>query len=607
MTTRLVFLAVLPFLFSLAPDRVSAASPAAGSPSRNETLARLCDEFWQGDLAASPLTATAIGDKRYDDRLDDITLRGTGREKKRMEGVLARAKAIPEASLAAADRLTRTALITEVEDRLAEMSCGFEEWTVDPLGGPQNEFMNLGEYTSIDTPKDGSNYVKRVKLMGPYLDDLIANLTRGKAKGEVAARDAVTKTIDQLMRLNATPAESLGVWKPAAAPHPSWTDAERRRFADQLGDAIRTSLAPAIERYRAFLDREILPSARPSDHAGLASLPHGLESYRKMIRVHTSLDLTPEEIHQLGLEEIAKFRSDLAVLGQKVFGTSDVAEIQRRLREDPEMHFKTSAEVEAKAREALARAQSAVPRWFGLQPQMACEVHVMGMNEAPYSTIAYYRPGSADGKRPGAYMINTYLPETRPRYEAEALAFHESVPGHHLQISIAQELKDIPEFRKHQGVTAYVEGWALYTEHLADEMGLYSSDVDRIGMLSFDAWRACRLVVDTGIHAMGWSRQQAIDYMTQNSCLASNNIANEVDRYITWPGQAVAYKIGQREILSLRDEAKRKLGDRFDIKAFHDAVLSNGAVALPVLREQVEAYIAQAQAAPEGSPVRTQP
>ena len=223
----------------------------------------------------------------------------------------------------------------------------------------------------------------------------------------------------------------------------------------------------------------------------------------------------------------------------------------------------------------------------------------MGMHEAPYATIAYYRGPSADGKRPGTYMINTYMPETRPRYEAEALAFHESVPGHHLQISIAQELTGIPEFRKHQGVTAYVEGWALYTEHLADEMGLYSSDVDRLGMLSFDAWRACRLVVDTGIHSMGWPRQKAIDYMTENSLLAENNIVNEVDRYITWPGQALAYKLGQREILSLRAEAKEKLGARFDIKAFHDAVLGNGAVALPVLRQQVEAYIAQVA---EGKP-----
>ncbi len=194
-------------------------------------------------------------------------------------------------------------------------------------------------------------------------------------------------------------------------------------------------------------------------------------------------------------------------------------------------------------------------------------------------------------------MINTYLPETRPRYEAEALAFHESVPGHHLQIAVAQELTGVPEFRKHQGVTAFVEGWGLYAERLADEMGLYTSDVDRIGMLSFDAWRACRLVVDTGLHAKGWSRQQAIDYMTDNSILAENNIENEVDRYITWPGQALAYKLGQMEILKLRDEAKTKLGSRFDIKAFHDAVLGNGAVALPVLRQQVETYIATASTA----------
>jgi len=230
-----------------------------------------------------------------------------------------------------------------------------------------------------------------------------------------------------------------------------------------------------------------------------------------------------------------------------------------------------------------------------MQPKGRCEVKVMGMHEAPYSTIAYYRGPSADGKRPGYYMVNTYLPETRPRYQAEALAFHESVPGHHLQIAVANELRGLPEFRKHQGVTAYVEGWALYTERLADEMGLYSSDTDRLGMLSFDAWRACRLVVDTGLHAKGWTRQQAIDYMTENSLLAPNNIVNEVDRYITTPGQALAYKLGQLEILKLRDEAKHRLGQRFDIKAFHDAVLGNGAVALPVLREQIEAYIAAAE------------
>ena len=592
MTARLLqCLALMPLLILLAPSS-DAATPSPG-------LAKLCEDFWQGHLKASPVTATSLGDKRYDDRLEDITPQGIAADRKRLEGVLVRAQAIPETSLSPRDKLTQTALITEVEDELAELSCDFQEWTVDPLGGPQVEFMDLADYTILETPEDAAKYVKRARLMGRYLDDHIANLRAGKSKGRVAARDAVQKTIDQLTRINATPADSLGIWKPAIEPHPSWSQEDRERFGNDLAEAIRTSLLPGIERYRAFLEKEILPVSRPPDHAGLADLPRGVDCYRKMIRVHTSLDMTPEEIHKIGLEEVAKFRRDLAVLGQKVFGTSDVAEIQRRLRTDPGMHFKTAAEVEAKAREALARAQAAVPQWFGIQPKKPCEVKVMGMHEAPYATIAYYRGPSADGKRPGTYMINTYMPETRPRYEAEALAFHESVPGHHLQISIAQELTGIPEFRKHQGVTAYVEGWALYTEHLADEMGLYSSDVDRLGMLSFDAWRACRLVVDTGIHSMGWPRQKAIDYMTENSLLAENNIVNEVDRYITWPGQALAYKLGQREILSLRAEAKEKLGARFDIKAFHDAVLGNGAVALPVLRQQVEAYIAQVA---EGKP-----
>jgi uncharacterized protein (DUF885 family) len=557
----------------------------------------LGDEFWQGTLRANPTRATSLGDTRYDDRLEDIGPAGIAAETKRLEGVLAKAQAIDERALAPGERLTRTALITEVEGNLAFRSCGFEEWTVDPLGGPQAEFMNLADYTTIEIQADAAKYVKRVQAMGPYLDQHIANLRRGKALGLVAPRDAVQKTVDQIERILGSKDEELGVWKPVAADRPTWSRPDRDKFAKDLRAVIKTSLRPGLARYRSFLAKEILPVARSQGHAGLSALPHGIECYQRLIRAHTSLELTPQEVHQLGLAQVAQFRRDLAVLGERVFGTSDVAEIQRRLRTDPAMHFKTSEEVETKARETLARAEAAVPKWFGLQPKAPCDVKVMGMHEAPYSTIAYYREPSAAGKRPGTYMINTYLPETRPRYEAEALAFHEAVPGHHLQIAIANELTGIPEFRKHIGVTAFVEGWALYTERLADEAGLYTSDVDRLGMLSFDAWRACRLVVDTGIHAMGWSRQQAIDYMTENSVLAENNIVNEVDRYITWPGQALAYKIGQREILGLRDEAKQRLGDRFDIKAFHDAVLSNGAVSLPMLREQVRDYIARAEGA----------
>lgn len=572
-------------------------SARASSPSSD--LAVLSEEFWQGSLEASPTFATSVGDPRYDDRLADITPAGVKRDTARLQGVLVRARKIPDAALSETDRLTRTALITELENQLAQISCRFEEWVVDPMGGPQVMLMSLPDYTIIETPKDAAKFVNRIGASGRYLDAHIANLVNGLEDGRVASRAAVQKTIEQLERLAKTPDESLAVWKPALAEYPGWTSADRGRFSKDLRAAIATTLRPALARYQALLSTRVLAAARPPEKAGLASLPGGIDCYRSMIRAHTSLDLDPRELHQIGLGEVAKFRHDLAELGQSVLGTSDVAEIQKRLRESPETHFKTSDEVESKARETLARAQAVVPLWFGrVRPKAPCEVKVMGMHEAPYSTIAYYRQPSADGRRPGTYMINTYLPETRPRYEAEALAFHEAVPGHHLQIAVAQELSDVPEFRKHMGVTAFVEGWGLYAERLADEMGLYSTPLDRLGMLSYDAWRSCRLVVDTGLHADGWSRQQAIDYMTQNSLLAENNIANEVDRYLTWPGQALAYKMGQIEILRLRDEAKKQLGPRFDIKGFHDALLGKGAVSLPVLRQQVGAYIKGALVAP---------
>jgi uncharacterized protein (DUF885 family) len=428
--------------------------------------------------------------------------------------------------------------------------------------------------------------------MGPYLDAHVGNLRTGLGKQRVASREQVQKVIEELDALIDRPLEELPLLQPARAELADWAETERAAFRDALTAAVHDVVRPALARYRDFLRDELMPAARPQEQAGLSYLPDGRECYQKRVRIQTSLDLDADQLHHLGIEEVERIRRELSALGAKVLGTGDVAEIQKRLRGDPAMHFASAEEVEAKAREALARAKAAIPEWFGIRPRADCQVKVMGMHEAPNSTIAYYRQPSVDHTRPGYYMINTYRPETRPRYEAEALAFHEAIPGHHLQIAVAQELTGVPEFRKHGGVTAFVEGWGLYAERLADEMGLYSSDLDRIGMLSYDAWRACRLVVDTGMHALGWSRQQAIDYMLANTVLAENNIVNEVDRYLSWPGQALAYKCGQLEILRLREDARRRLGERFDIKRFHDIVLRNGAVALPVLREQVEAWVA---------------
>ena len=569
-------------------------------------LAKLCDEYWQGTLAASPTYATSIGDRRFDDRMPDITPAAIERDRVRMEGVLTRARAFDPKQLDAADRLNRSALIETVGGHLASISCHFEDWVVDPLGGPQVEIFNLADYTVIEKPDDARKFVLRCRAMGKYLDDHVANLRSGLKRGRTAERDAVMKVQQQLDALLAQPVTEWALMNPAKEAHKGWSQGQSDQFRSDVAAALEGSVKPGLTHYRDLIVKEILPAARPPEKAGLVNLPDGLECYQKRIREQTSLDLTPQQIHAIGLEQVHMIREELSELGQKTMNTTRVELIQHRLRDDPAMQFSNAAEVEAAARDALARAKAAIPRWFGILPKADCEVKVMGMHEAPQSTIAYYRNPTKDGSRPGYYMINTYQPETRPRYEAQALAFHESIPGHHLQIAIAMELKGLPEFRKYEGVTAFVEGWALYTERLADEMGLYSSDTDRFGMLSFDAWRACRLVVDTGIHAMGWSRQQAIDFMVDNTVLARNNIENEVDRYITWPGQALAYKLGQLEIMKLRDDAQRKMGARWDIKEFHDVVLKNGALALPVLREQVEAYYAakEVQATPVSKPTR---
>jgi uncharacterized protein (DUF885 family) len=394
-----------------------------------------------------------------------------------------------------------------------------------------------------------------------------------------------------LAGLEREPAERWKLAAPAAAAHEDWPEAELSRFRSDLIEAVREAAVPAFRRYRETLERDIAPIARPADRPGLAHLPGGADAYRTLIRVHTTLDLSPEEIHATGLAEIERIDAEFVELGGKVLGTPDLESTLAALRDDPRLRFETADEVFEVAKRSLIRATAAMGDWFGRVPAAACVVVPIPSHSEVHQTIAYYSWPAMDGSRPGRYYINLYAPETRPRYEAEALAFHEAVPGHHLQIAVAQELPGLPAFQRMLGSTAFAEGWGLYTERLSDEMGLYSSGMDRFGILSFDAWRAGRLVVDTGMHAMGWTRREAIDFLQRHSALGESNIANEVDRYIVWPGQALAYKVGQLEIARLRRLAEERLGPRFDIKAFHDIVLGSGAVSLPVLRGLVEDWL----------------
>ncbi len=597
MRTKIATVLML-LLAAVLPPAGAMAAPPAATPAAS-SLDALAEEYWNDLMRAAPTWATQLGDRRFDALLSDISPAGKEKYLAGLRSLRTRTRAIDAAALDAGRRTTRGLLLEEIDIAIEQASCAFEEWVVDPLNGPQVSLLTLGELTPIRTAKEADEFVERCRAMGPYVDQHVANLARGLAAGRTSASDPVEKTMTQLRGLDSLATAAWPMVDVARRPRPEGLPAaDSARFERELTAAVRDRVKPAFARYEAFLRERVRPAARSQEKAGLAALPGGLDCYTKMIRYHTSLSKTPDELHALGLSEVARNRAALAELGAKALGTSDVAAIQKRLRADPALHFTSGEEIEAKAREALARANAAMGDWFGILPKAPCEVKAMSALEAPQSTIAYYQQPSMDGSRPGRCMINTWAPTTRPRYEAEALAFHEAVPGHHLQIAIAQELTDLPTFRKHTGSTAFSEGWGLYSERLADEMGLYTGETDHFGILSFDAWRACRLVVDTGLHAKGWTRQQAIDYMVENTVLAPNNIVNEVDRYISWPGQAVAYKVGQLEILALRDKAKKKLGARFDIKGFHDAVLGQGAVSLPVLRDQVEQWIARVVATP---------
>ncbi len=552
------------------------------APSRR--LAELADDAWSGWLRAHPIGSTSLGIRGHDDRLADPSPAAAAERRSELRTLQADLDRVEPGALEAAERVTRDALAAQLAGELAALDAGVHRWAVDPLEGPHVTALNLPALQPADTPAAREAMAARWQGLGPWLDGHTENLRAGVAAGLVSPRSPVRRVIEQVRATLATPDDALALLAPAENEPGSG-------FRGALLEAVATSFRPALVRYLRALEDEVLPVARPDDRPGLVHVPGGADAYRALVAHHTSLPLEPDDLHRTGLDEIGRIDEELRTLGGRLFGTASLPELLGRLRGDPALHFATRDEVEAAAQAGLAAANAAVPDWFGRLPRTPCEVVRMEAHEEAHSTIAYYRQPATDGSRPGQYFINTSEPGTRPRYEAAVLAYHEAVPGHHLQLAIAQELDHLPPFRRHLGPTVFVEGWGLYTERLSDEMGLYASDLDRIGVLSFDAWRACRLVVDTGMHALGWTRERAIAYMTEHTALGENNIANEVDRYITWPGQALAYKTGQLELLRLRSEAAAALGARFDIRAWHDAVLGEGALGLTAVRGLVRAWI----------------
>jgi len=575
-------------------DTEGPLNEAAVSGVTDPDLRRLLHDHWEHTMASSPVWATRLGDHRFDDQIQDTSPDARELSRIARDVFLMRARLLSPAE--PVDQVTLALFIASLEDSASTDACATHQWGLSARHNPLVDATSMADAHPLDTPGDAANLLARFGGLPALFEAAERDLREGIAAGRTPEAEAVRRVLEQVEGELALPPDERALTE-AARRDVDWEG--YAAWSVELSAAVDAAL-PTVAAYASFLRDELLPVARPPERGGVVNLPDGEVCYQALLRSYTTLpDATAESVHQLGLDELEGIHAEFRVLGASALDAGELPVLFERMRTDPALYFTSADEVQAAAEDALARAEAALPGFFGRLPQAECGVDRIPDHEAPYTTIAYYQPLSPDGARPGVYYVNTYAPETRPRHEAAVLAFHESIPGHHLQFAIANELPALPAFRRHMGMTAFVEGWALYIERLADEMGLYQDDLDRLGMLSFDAWRASRLVVDTGIHAFGWSREEAEVFMRENTPLPLNNITNEVDRYVTWPGQALAYKTGQVEIRRLRADAESRLGDDFDLAAFHDEVLGGGAVSLPVLRDRIEAWV-QARSAASG-------
>ena len=532
-------------------------------------LRKLADDYFQCAMVASPFTASLFGAPGFEHLVPDLSAEAAAETASRLDEIAANARSLTDSSLSEIDRVTRDVLLHEAQRVVDEVRAPNVAISVSSVLSPTLSAINAMSKASVVDDA----YRQRLAALPVMFGQAVQRHRDGAAAGLTPVGTGVRQVVGQLEATLALPLDQDPLLRPPGA-----TEADR--------ELVRNVVRPALRAYVDALRDAVLPIARDDEHSGVCHVPDGAKLYEQALAGHTTLSRTPEQVHALGLELCQQLREEYAELGETVFGTRDVETVVARLRDDLDLRYTTPQQIVTDARGALTRAQQASREWFGHLPVAPCDVEEMDALEAPHQVLGYYHPPGHD--RPGRHWINTFQPYTRARYEYEALAFHESVPGHHTQIALSQEMgDDVPAFRRYGYVTAFSEGWALYTERLADEMGLYSGDLARFGMLSFDSWRACRLVVDTGIHAFGWSRQRGIDFMWANSALTRANISNEVDRYIAWPGQACAYMTGRLEIDRLRRESQESLGSRFEIKEFHDTVLGNGGLPLAVLSNVV--------------------
>ncbi len=552
--------------------------------SHGDTPNGLADELFALRVEQMPLLPSLMGLPGDHSALPDPGAGAAARFRAANLAIAERAEALDTAGLTAVEAVTREVVIQQAKANIDMLDSRVDDFSVsDGLASPALHLLTLLPVLTLNDEEKARGYLDRLAGMGSYLDTLIERQRDAVADGFVPAEFLVEGGIAYVERYLGNPdADPLAT---TASVQVEGYEAERDRL---LAEVVR----PAFTRYRDFLDSEVRPLAKTQEEPGMSALPGGAEKYAGLIRAHTSTERTARELHETGLEMIAKLAGEYRELGEKVFGTKDLEEIFERLRSDSALRWRDGDELLEAARDAITRAEAVAPQWFSTLPEGRCEVAPVPESEAPGGTLAYYVWPALDGTRPGTYYANTYEADQRPRHTSEAIAFHEAVPGHHFQLSLAQRLEGLPMLRRHADVNAYTEGWGLYSERLADEMGLYSSDVTRFGMLTQDSMRAGRLVVDTGMHALGWSRQQAVDYLAENTPMARVEIEAEIDRYAAVPGQALSYMVGRLEIERIRAEAEAALGDRFDIKGFHEVVIGSGPLPLGVLDNVVKDWVA---------------
>jgi uncharacterized protein (DUF885 family) len=587
---RLPFLSLFALLvFVPAPALRAQAAPIPSLDDRRKQLSDLFEEYWQDGLRHNPEGASLLGDKRYNDQLSDYSVKAYNDTLAREQAFLMRLAAIDPSGFNDQEKISRELLMRQFTDD--QEDADYKEWEmpVNQMGGIHTTYPQIVAQLSFTTVKDYDDWIARLRLIPKAFDQVTTNMSIGIEDKRVPPKYLLEKVLVQVKELAGQKPEDSPFAMPLKKFPADIKPEEQTRIKTDMLQAISKDVLPAYTRFARFLEVTYIPAGR--EQPGISALPNGKKYYQFLLRQTTTTDLTADQIHQIGLDEVKKDETEMMAIAQKL-GFQDLKSFRASLKSNPKNHPANSDALLAVYRGYLTPMQAKLPQLFGRLPKAGFEVIPVPDYLEKTAAAAYYEPGTPDGSRPGRLNINTYEPAERNLDEVEAVAYHEGLPGHHLQISIAQELDDVPTFRKFEGYTAYTEGWGLYAERLGKDVGLYQDPLSDYGRLDGDIERAIRLVVDTGVHTKHWTRQQMVDFFHDHSGIAEPEVQSEVDRYIAWPTQATAYKIGQLKILELRARAKAALGDKFDIRAFHDQVLDAGALPLDVLSDRINAWIA---------------